>query len=157
MTIQPAPLATLRAQLAGDTREHKRLLGQLAGRDDRVAYSALVHVAFLDAVDRRFGSRVASHTEIVDYVADVRSRLGEKAGVVDPQAGEQLILEVLGRGTTDGLDSQISSRAMFFLLTALVTDECLDGPALDRLISRARETAECMLETPNEPPRTPSR
>ena len=144
MEITARPVAALRAQLSGNRLEHQRLLGEFNGRDDRVAYSALVHAAFLEAVDRRF-TKQSKASDVIEYVADVRSRMDAVANAVDPRVGEQLILEVLGRGTTDGIDSRTSSTAMLFLLTALVADEGLDSAALDQFIAKARKTADYLL------------
>jgi hypothetical protein len=117
---------------------------EFKGRDDRVAYSALVHAAFLEAVGRRF-TKQSPASGIIEYVADVRSRADEIADAVDPRVGEQLILEILGRGTTDGIDSRTSSTAMLFLLTALIADEGLDDAALDQFMTTARKTADFLL------------
>jgi hypothetical protein len=142
-TITDAPVGALRAQLSGDVAEHKRLLGRFSGRDDRVAYSALVHAAFLEAVNRRFAQDVA-RTDVVAYVADVRSRFDEAAAAVDPRIGEHVILESLGRAFED-TDTKASSTAMLFLLTALVADEGLTPIALDQVIAQAKKTAEYLL------------
>jgi len=142
--ITPRPVAALRAQLSGNSPEHRRLISEFSGRDDRVAYSALVHAAFLDAVARRF-TRQTQPSEVIEYVADVRSRTDEIAAAVDPKASEQLILEALGSGTTDGIDTKTSSTAMLFLLTALIADEHLDSAALDQFIATARTTADYLL------------
>lgn len=143
-TITPHPLAALRAQLSGNGAEHRRLLRQFNGRDDKVYYSALVHAAFLEAVARRF-AKATTTPQVIEYVADVRSRFDEVANAVDPRVGEQLILEVLGKGATDGVDTRTSSAAIQFLLTALVADERLDNAELDAFIAKAKETAETLL------------
>jgi hypothetical protein len=144
--ITAQPVAALRAQLSGNSSEHQRLVREFSGRDDRVAYSALVHAAFLEAVGRRF-TKQSQAADVVEYVADVRSRIDEVADAVDPHAGEQLILEALGRGTSDGIDSRTSSIAMLFLLTALIADERLDGTALDQFIAKAAKTADYLLNS----------
>jgi hypothetical protein len=144
VTITAQPLAALRAQLSGNSSEHQRLLKEFNSRDARVAYSALVHAAFIEAVGHRF-TKQSQTSSIIEYVADVRSRVEEIAGAVDPRVGEQLILEVLGRGTTDGIDSRTSSTAMLFLLTALIADEGMDDAALDQFIAMARKTADYLL------------
>jgi hypothetical protein len=144
--ITDTPVAALRAQLSGNVAEHKRLLGLFSGRDDRVAYSALVHAAFLEAVSRRFGQDVA-RAEVVAYVADVRSRFEEAAAAVDPRVGEHVILESLGGTSQEDTDTKASSTAMLFLLTALVADEGLTATALDQVIAQAKKTAEYLLNS----------
>lgn len=144
--ITTKSIAALRAQLSGNSSEHQRLAGEFRGRDDRLAFSALVHAAFLEAVGRRF-TKQSQASDVIEYVADVRSRFDKVADAVDPRAAEQLILEALGQGTTDGIDSRTSSIAMMFLLTALVADERLDGAALDEFIAKARTTADYLLNS----------
>jgi hypothetical protein len=120
------------------------LVREFSGRDDKVAYSALVHAAFLEAVGHRFAKN-SQTSEVIEYVADVRSRIDEIATAVDPRAGEQLILEALDRGTADDIDSKTSARARMFLLTALIADERLDSAALDQFIAKVRKTADYLL------------
>jgi hypothetical protein len=144
VAVSAQPVAALRAQLSGNGAEHRRLFREFKGRDDRIGYSALVHAAFLEAVGCRF-TKDSTAADVVRYVADVRSRFDEVANAVDPRVGEQLVLEALGKGTTDGADTRTSATAMQFLLTALVADEGLDSAALDEFIARARKTAEFLL------------
>jgi hypothetical protein len=119
ITVQST--AALRAQLSGNSSEHQRLVREFSSRDDRVAYSALVNAAFLEAVGRRF-TKESKDSDVIEYVADVRSRIDAIADAVDPQAGEQIILEALGRRTADGIDSRTSATARMFLLTALAAN-----------------------------------
>jgi hypothetical protein len=142
--ISAQPVAALRAQLSGDSPEHQRLVREFRSRDEKVAYSALEHAAFLEAVRRRF-TKHSQVSDVIEYVADVRSRIDEIADAVDPRVGEQLILEALGKGTTGGIDSKTASVALLFLLTALIADEGLDSAALDQFIARATETADYLL------------
>lgn len=144
MTAQS--IAALRAQLSGSSSEHQRLVREFSGRGDRVAYSALVNAAFLEAVGRRF-TKQSKDSDVIEYVADVRSRIDEIADAVDPRAGEQIIFEALGRGTADGIDSRTSATARMFLLTALIADERLDAHALDQFIAKARTTADYLLNS----------
>lgn len=144
--ITARPVAALRAQLSGNSAEHQQLVREFSGRDDKVAYSALVNAAFLEAVSHRF-TRQSTEADVIDYVADVRSRIDGIADAVDPLAGEQIILEALGRGTADGIDSRTSATARMFLLTALVSDERLDAASLDQFIAKARTTADFLLNS----------
>jgi hypothetical protein len=148
MTVEVSAqsIAALRAQLSGNSSEHQRLVREFGGRDDKVAYSALVNAAFLEAVNRRF-SRKSQTSDVIDYVADVRSRIDEAADAVDPRVGEQIIFEVLGRGTADGIDSRTSATARMFLLTALIADERLDVTALNQFVAKATKTADYLLNS----------
>jgi hypothetical protein len=144
--ITAQPIAALRAQLSGHVAEHKRLIKEFSDRDDRVAYSALVHAAFMEAVSRRF-TRQSTASDVVEYVADVRSRADEIANAVDPRVGERLILEVLGKGTTYDIDTRTSSTAMLFILTALVADEEHNNATLEQFIAKAKKTADYLLNS----------
>lgn len=146
VAITAQPVAALRAQLSGNSAEHQRLVREFSGRDDKVAYSALVHAAFLEAVSHRF-TKDSQTSDVVEYVADVRSRHEEIAAAVDPRVGERLILEALGSGTSDGIDGRAASTAMMFLLTALVADEGLDIGALDQFIAKVKNTADYLLNS----------
>jgi hypothetical protein len=55
MTVTDDQVAVLRAHLAGDYDEHRRLLAGLDSRGALGGYTALVTAAFVEAVDRRFG------------------------------------------------------------------------------------------------------
>jgi hypothetical protein len=55
MTATDDQAAVLRAQLAGDYDEHRRLLADLNSRGELAGYTALVTAAFIEAVDRQFG------------------------------------------------------------------------------------------------------
>jgi hypothetical protein len=56
MAVTDRQVATLRAQLAGDLDEHKRLLAHFDEKSDALAYVTLTNAAFFEAVDRRFNS-----------------------------------------------------------------------------------------------------
>jgi hypothetical protein len=56
MPVSDKQAATLRAQLAGDLEQHKRLLDELDNHDDGRAYVTLTNAAFFEAVGRRFGA-----------------------------------------------------------------------------------------------------
>jgi hypothetical protein len=138
-------VAALRAQLTGDS-SFQRLVREFSSQDDRVSYSALQYAAFLEAVRRRF-TKETETADVIEYVADVRSRFDASAEAIDPTVGELLILEALGREEADGIASKTSAAARMFLLTALIADERLDAPAIDRVIARAKWGADHLLNS----------
>jgi hypothetical protein len=144
MPVTDLEVATLRAQLAGRMDERKRLFQQLDWASEGLAYVRLVDAGFFEAVDRRFGKRVTVN-DVIAYVADVRSRFDAAAEAVDPRAGEQLILEMLGHGSTDDLDDKVAFRTKSFLLTAMIADEHLDDGALDEFMTQVRKIADRLL------------
>lgn len=144
MTVTDEQVATLRAFLSGDAAEHKRMARQFESQADRVGYSALITAAFFAAVDRRFRKDTPKE-DIINYVAEVRSRFDDVAEAVDPLVAERLIHEVLGEGSTDDVRGAKSARAKLFLLAALVADADLDSGALDEFIVKARKYADYLL------------
>lgn len=144
MTVNDLQVATLRAQLAGQTAEHMALLDQLDKVNDGAGYSALVTAAFFEAVDRRFKNR-NSNADVIEYVADVRSRFDEIAGRVDPNIAERLINKVIHGKSTDDVDPRASARARLYLLAALIADAELSGAELDKFLDKARKMADYLL------------
>jgi hypothetical protein len=144
MAVTDKQVATLRTQLAGRMDEFRQLFGQLDWETEGLTYVGLVDGGFFEAVDRRFG-KGATPNDITRYVADVRSRFDAAAEAIDPRAGERLILEMLGHGSTADLDDKVAFRARNFLLTALIADEHLDDAGLDEFMMRARKVADQLL------------
>lgn len=144
MPVTDRQVATLRAQLAGHTSEHKRLLDQLDWKSDGPGYTALLDAAFFEAADRRFNSQTTDE-EIIAYVANVRSRTDETAEAVDPGYAEQLIAKVLGRGSIDELEDKTATRTKHVLLAALTIDREYDDTGLDEFLAAARKIADRWL------------
>jgi hypothetical protein len=144
MTVSDIQVATLRAFLEGNQPRYNELLGQMNRQADSVGYSALVTAAFFEAVDRRF-SKQSTRPDVVEYVADVRSRSDEVADAVDPVVAERLIREVLGEGSTEDVDGRTSSTTKLFLLAALTADADLDSGGLDDFIAKIRKMADHLL------------
>lgn len=144
MAVTDEQVAAVRALLTGDITENRRLLAGLDSGPGRVGYSALVNAAFFEAVDRRFG-KGSTPADVIDYVADVRSRSADLAEKLDPRVGERLIGEVLGSESTDDIDSQASATATVFLAAALVADENFGRAELDQFLATVRKLAEHLL------------
>ncbi len=62
MAVTDLQVAALRAQLAGDLEEHRRLLAQFDEKSDGRPYVILTNAAFIEAVDRTFTSDTTSTT-----------------------------------------------------------------------------------------------
>ncbi len=144
MPVTDQQAATLRAMLAGQRTAHERLFAQFDRQADSVAYSALLNAAFFEAVDRRFGKDVKA-PDIVEFVADVRSRSDHAASAVDPRVAERLIRKVVVGEATDDIDPGSSIKAKLYLVAALVADEDLDDAGLDLFIVKARKLADYLL------------
>lgn len=141
MTVTDEQVATLRAQLAGDVEKHERLLEQL----DRVAaatgYSALIAAGLFEAAYRRFAKN-GTVADVVEFVADVRTRSEDVARDLDPVVAERVIRAALGDGRLDDLDDRTVISAQVILLAGLIGDEQLDEAGLDAFMAEVRATAE---------------
>ena len=144
MAVTNQQVAALRAQLANQPDEHKRLFRQLDWATEGVPYSALIDAGFFEAVDRRFANGTTT-AAVTAYVGAVRSRLGSAADAVNPEAAERLILKVLGHGSVADLDAKVAFSAKQLLLAALIADEDLDDAGLDEFMASSRMVADQWL------------
>jgi hypothetical protein len=145
MPVTDRQVAALRAQLAGRLDEHKRLVGQLDWNTEGAGYAALLDGAFFEAVDRRLGTQ-ATDENIINFVADVRSRTDEAARDVDPGYAERLISAVLGRGGSfDDLDEKKATAAKLYMLVSFAADQEYDDAGLDEFLQEARKNADRLL------------
>lgn len=145
MPVTDRQVATLRAQLVGQTAGHKRRLAQLDWKTDGPGYTALLDAAFFEAADRRFNAQTTDE-EIIAYVANVRSRTEETADAVNPEYAERLIAKVLGRGgSIDDLEDKTGTRTKHVLLAALTIDQEYDDAGLDEFLTAARKIADRRL------------
>lgn len=140
MTVTDEQVATLRAQLAGQVNEHRRLLDQLDPVAGRTAYPALVAAAFAQAADRRFSS--PSDAGIIQFVSDVRSRGHDIAERLDPSIAERFLRAAISDEDIDDINTEISFRTQLILLAGLIGDEHLDDEGLDRVMAEARKLAD---------------
>lgn len=140
MPVNDQQMAALRAQLAGNYEEHKRLLQQVDAAGGMHDYMSLVSAAFLEAVDRRFAD-VSLPAAVIEWVADVRSRSPEAAEAIDPAGAERVILKTLGQGDIGDLSGRDIRHIMRVLLPLLIADAQLDDTALDAFMATARKLA----------------
>lgn len=143
MAVTDEQVATLRAQLAGQADEHRRLLEQLDPAAGRSGYPALVAAGFALATDRRFAD--ASDPGIIKFVGDLRLRGAEIADHLDPAVAERLLRAALSDEDVDDISTETSFRAQLILLAGLIGDEQLDGAGLDRVLADARKLADQWL------------
>jgi hypothetical protein len=141
MTVTDEQVAALRAQLADDVEEHRRLLAQLDLDSGGREYLALIDAAFFEAAERRFGNE-STTADVIEYVADVRSRSQRIAEAVDARLAEQLIRMVFSDSPAEQLDSKAALTAKQVLLGALIADEHLDDAGLDKVLADARRLAD---------------
>jgi hypothetical protein len=147
MPVTDHQVAVLRAQLKGNSEEHKRLADQLTPEEANKEYTALVAGAFIEAVERRFlkNGKAAEKSEVVDFVADIRQADNEMANIIDPQIAEGLILYLLKKGDLVDADKNKAFGHQIVLLASLVAREQFTDAQLDAFLVEARTLADQML------------
>lgn len=138
MPVNDEQVTVLRSQLAGDFEEHKRLLRELDAAGGLHDYMGLVSAAFLEAVDRRFGSAELP-AAVVDWVGEARARSEEAAEGIDPTIAERVVLKALGHGEIGDINGRDIRCAVGVLLPILVADEHLGDAELDAFLAIARK------------------
>lgn len=143
MPVTDEQEAALHAQLAGKFDEHMRLLDALDPAAARTGYSALVSAAFSLAAERRFPEGTPT-AEIIDYVADVRSR-SDRTAAIDPVAAERVLLAISADEKIGDIDRRTSFETQLVLLAALIADAHLDDRELDEFMLKSRRRADRWL------------
>ncbi|MGW3773669.1 hypothetical protein [Actinomadura verrucosospora] len=147
MPITDEQVAVLRAQLRGDREEHLRLLNQLDSEEANVFYTALVGSAFIEAAQHHFikNGEVASTSQIIDFVAQVRERSDDSAHLINPKLAESMLLELLGKGRMINADSDTKFGHQIVMLSAMVGERQFTPVELDAFLQSARSLAEELL------------
>jgi hypothetical protein len=143
MPVTDEQEATLHAQLAGNFDEYVRLLDNLDPAAARTGYSALVSAAFSLAAEARFPEGTPD-AEIINYVADIRSR-SDRTAAIDPVTAERVLRAISADGEIDDIDRRTSFQTQRFLLAALIADARLDAAELDDFMLRSRRRADRWL------------
>jgi hypothetical protein len=123
---------------------HQQLFAGLDRAEAKKGYPALVTAAFIEAVERRFGTS-SQPADIVAFVADVRARSDRLASRLDPDVSERAIQAVLGEGTVRGLDKEAVTGAKLLLMAGLIADARLDDAGLDEFLAAARKLADQLM------------
>ena len=144
MAVTDLQVATLRAQLAGDLEEHRRLLAQFDAKWDVRPYVTLTNAAFVEAVDRKFNSGAAGG-DIIQFVAGVRSRSEKVRRALDPRIAARVLQAAVKDSDVGDLDPAEVRRSQAILLNALIVDENLDGGGLDEFMATVCQLADRLL------------
>ncbi len=139
MTVTDDQVAVLRAQLAGDYDEHRRLLADLDARRALAGYTALVTAAFIEAADRRFGPGHRDDAAVTAFISGVRSRFPGAETEIDQAEAERIIGKALGRGSISDINGPAIRKTEMLLLPLMVADEHYSGEELDRFLADARK------------------
>ncbi|XRQ13857.1 hypothetical protein ACN3XK_24115 [Actinomadura welshii] len=144
MTVTDKQVAALHAQLAGRGEEHKRLFAELDADEVGYGYSALVAAAVYEAIERRFvrDGKIADDSEVIDFVANLRSRTADVAEDLDPVIAERLIFHSLGKGEINDIDQKVFFGTQILVLAGLIADAGLSEAELDSFMNVARGIAE---------------
>lgn len=145
MPVTDDMVAAVRAYLEVDEERAQRLTATLdRSRDASIAYKAMIAGTFMAAVARKF-NRQSSRDDIIDYVAQVRSRNEELADILEPSATERMIASVYGDEDIEDIDARIVMDIEIFISVAIVTDKGISGQELDDFLATARKYADQML------------
>ena len=142
MPVTAEQTAALRALLVDDMDTHHALYARLGAA--KVGYTALVTAAFCEAAERRFGARHDA-ADVIEFVADVRSRSDRLASEIDPLIAERVLRAVFGDGSLGDLSDAAVAGTQIVLLGALVADEHFDDAGLDGFLARSRKLAEQLM------------
>jgi hypothetical protein len=145
MPVTDEEVAALRAHLQGKQTLQRELYEKITTPAAKARYSALLAMAFFEAVNRRFGGR-DSAAEVIEYVADVRARAPEIGHKLDPSASERVIRRALGDADVSDVDARMRGRIFIFFLVALVSDAEYDDVQLEEFLGEARKLADDGLE-----------
>jgi hypothetical protein len=141
MEVSDLAVTTLRALLANNIDQYTQLLKQMSTDADKRGYAVLLAVAFFEAADQRFGES-ASRNDVIDFVADVRSRTEPLRDEIDPRTAERVMLAVLDDMNLDDLAPADIRKHQTLLLAGLVADERFSATELDEFLIKARGLAE---------------
>jgi hypothetical protein len=144
MPVSDEQVAPLRAQLARQPEEHKRLFGLLDRDSKNTGYRVLVSAAFMVAVERRF-ARDVDPGQVIEFVGDVRLNSPQVADQVDPVIAERVIMAVFTGKSPDDIDARKSWEAQLLLMAAVVGGEHFDDAGLDAFLADARKLADQWL------------
>lgn len=147
MTTIDKQVTALHALLAGRFDESQRLLRNLSPEEVNVGYAAVISAAFFELTQRRFirDGKPASDAEVIDFVAEARSRTEEAVKVIDPQIAELAINFVLGKlplDAYDDVDDNIAFRLKSLLVAIMAADENFSDSKLDAFMVRVRALTE---------------
>lgn len=144
MSVTDEQMVWLRAYLAGDLEEARRVNAQATAPGAAAGLGALVHAAFVLAARRKFAPRW-TRAEVIQFVARVRGLLSERSDVLDPAVAERELRSAQGEKLTSPTDVRSRGRVQFILLNALVQSLDLDDAEVAGLLGQARGLADSLL------------
>lgn len=149
MRVTDLEMAVLQAQITGSDEEADRAFNeQLAVSGELSGLAVLVHAAFVIAARRKFAPQWR-RAEVIRFVANVRTLLCERPGLLDPLTAEDELRSALGESVTATHEVGAVAAARLTLLLALVASLDLDDKAVADLLRQARDAADQLLNHVN--------
>ena len=148
MPVTDDIVAAFRAYLSEDTEQWHRRLTALDL--DNAPATSRAHFAFLTAlfamaVERRFTVNT-TRDEIIDFVADLRSRDEKIAERLDPDATERMIAMVFDDSVeTDDIPRMQTIGIRMGVLTLIIREGGLDSAELEDFLEKSRAFANEIL------------
>ena len=148
MPVTDDIVAAYRAYLSGDTEQWHRRIDALdlnnAPATSR-ANSAYLTALFMDAVERRFNANT-TRDEIIDFVADLRSRDDQIAEKLDPDATERMVAMVFDDDVaTDDIPRHQTIGIRMGVLAVIIREGGLDSAELEEFLEKSRAFANEIL------------
>jgi hypothetical protein len=134
-------IAALRLLLTGGNHEKSADVVRAMDDPGRRDFLDLVSATVLELADRKFeGADLPG--AVIEWVGEFRATSTAAADALDPVAGEQVILLVLGMSAAADLDARKIRDTELFLVQALTHDLKLDGREIDELLAAAWKLVE---------------
>lgn len=145
MTVSADQVAAMRAYLSGNQDEFRRLNRSLdKSKAASRSYQALITATFVEAVEQRFNAQT-TRNEVIDYVADLRSRDDEIAEVLDPDRAERMIMTVIADENVDDLSGNERIDLAMLLVAGFVADANFSEAELEAFMEKSRAFADELL------------
>lgn len=144
-TVSADQVAAMRAYLSGDRDLFVRLNRMLdRSKEGAKTYHALIVGIFAEAVALRFDEQT-SRNEVIEYVADLRSRDDGIAEALDPENAERIIMTAIADDDVDDLSGDECLRLEMILMAGFVADAEFSVARLDAFLEKSRRFANGML------------
>ncbi len=144
MPVTDDQVTVLHAILSDHMDRYYQLFDGLDRAEGKKGCTALVTAAFIEAVERRFGTSYQA-ADIVTFVASIRGRSDRLARALDPDVAERVIHVVLEDAPVDDLSGDAVIGAQLLLLAGLIADARLDDEGLDKFLTVAMKLADQLM------------
>jgi hypothetical protein len=149
--VSDLQMDVLKALVTLQGEKYGRLIDEMVeieGPEVNRRHSILLGAAMFEATEKRFfrNGKVAPKSEIISFVAEVRSRNDRAAEELHPTLAERVLLGALGEDDIEDLDGETFIMMETMLVAVLVADEEYTEEELDAFLRLVRRTADDWLE-----------